>query len=200
MELEEMQAAWSQMSQELEKQKQLTDEIIVKMTQQKYTSQWNKIMTGEKIGFVICYGVLIAILFNFNKLDTFALQLSGVLCVVILAILPILSLQTLRAMKRVNVTTMNYKETMETYAKGKKNFVNFQKLNIVLSFVFMLLTVPVSAKLLNGENLFETLDPKLGYASIFMLAFFGLLIWIVTRWYKRVIRNSDTILQEIEEE
>ena len=41
MELEEMQAAWSQMSQDLEKQKQLTDEIILKMTQQKYTSQWN---------------------------------------------------------------------------------------------------------------------------------------------------------------
>lgn len=199
MELEEMQAAWSQMSQELEKQKQLTDEIILKMTQQKYTSQWNKIMTGEKIGSVICYGALIAILFNFEKLDTLALQLSGALCVVILGILPIISLQTLRAMKRVNVTTMNYKETMETYAKGKKNFVNFQKLNIALSFVFMLLTVPVSAKLLNDENLFETLDPKLGYASIFMLAFFGLLIWIVTRWYKSVIRNSDAILQEVEE-
>lgn len=200
MELEEMQAAWSQMSQELEKQKQLTDEIILKMTQQTYTSQWNKIMTGEKIGTVICYSALIAILFNFKELDTMALQLSGALCVVILGILPILSLQTLRVMKRVNVTTMNYKETMETYAKGKKNFVNFQKLNIALSFVFMLLTVPVSAKLLKGKNLFETLDPKLGYASIFMLVFFGLLIWIVTRWYKRVIRNSDTILQEIGEE
>ena len=156
-------------------------------------------MTGEKIGSVICYGALIAILFNFEKLDTLALQLSGALCVVILGILPIISLQTLRAMKRVNVTTMNYKETMETYAKGKKNFVNFQKLNIALSFVFMLLTVPVSAKLLNHENLFETLDPKLGYASIFMLAFFGLLIWVVTRWYKSVIRNSDAILQEVEE-
>lgn len=199
MELEEMQAAWSQMSQELEKQKQLTDEIILKMTQQKYISQWNKIFTGEKIGSVICYAVLIAIMANFNKLDTIGLQISGILCMLLLAILPIISLRTIRGMKKVNVTTMSYKETMETYAKEKRNFVNFQKLNIALSFVFMLLTIPVSAKLFNDENLFETLDPKLGIAAPFMLIFFGLLIWVVTKWYKRVLHNSETILQEIEE-
>ena len=89
MELEEMQAAWSQMSQDLEKQKQLTDEIILKMTQQKYTSQWNKIFTAEKIGGIICYTALIALLFNFNKFDTLGLQISGILCIIILAILPI---------------------------------------------------------------------------------------------------------------
>jgi hypothetical protein len=199
MELEEMQAAWSQMSQDLEKQKQLTDEIILKMTQQRYTSQWNKIFTGEKIGGVICYVALVAILANFKELDTLPLQISGILCMLILAILPILSLKTIRAMKRVNVTSMSYKETMKTYAEGKKNFVNFQKLNVALSFVFMLLTVPVSAKLLNGENLFETLDPKLGIAVPFMFALFGLLVWVVTRCYKRVLRSSENILQEIEE-
>lgn len=199
MELEEMQAAWSQMSQELEKQKQLTDEIILKMTQQRYTSQWNKIFTGEKIGGVICYVALVAILAYFKELDTIPLQIAGILCMLILAILPILSLKTIKAMKRVNVTTMSYKETMKTYAEGKKNFVNFQKLNIGLSFVFMILTVPVSAKLLNGKNLFETLDPKLGIAAPFMLALFGLLIWAVTRCYKRILRNSENILKEIEE-
>lgn len=199
MELEDMQAAWSQMSQELEKQKQLTDEIILKMTQQKYTSQWNKIFTAEKIGGVICYIAAIALLFNFSKLDTLGLQISGGLSVFILAILPILSLKTIRAMKRVNVTTMNYKETMETYANGKKNFVNFQKLNIGLSFVFMLLTVPVSAKLFNGENLFETLDPKLGIAIPFMFVFFGLLVWVMIRCYKSILRNSERILHEIDE-
>ncbi len=199
MELEEMQAAWSQMSQELEKQKQLTDEIILKMTQQKYTSQWNKIFTGEKIGTVVCYAALIAILINFNKLDTIGLQITGILCVLILGVLPIISLKTIQAMKRVDVTTMSYKETMETYVREKKKFVNFQKLNIGLSFVFMILTVPVSAKLFNDENLFETLDPKLGIAAPFMLALFGLLIWGVTKWYKHILRNSENILKEIEE-
>ena len=102
-------------------------------------------------------------------------------------------------MKRVDVTTMSYKETMETYVREKKKFVNFQKLNIGLSFVFMILTVPVSAKLFNDENLFETLDPKLGIAAPFMLALFGLLIWGVTKWYKHILRNSENILKEIEE-
>ncbi|WP_299767420.1 hypothetical protein [uncultured Dokdonia sp.] len=199
MELEEMQAAWSQMSQELEKQKQLTDEIILKMTQQKYTSQWNKIFTAEKIGGVVCYVALVVLLANFKTFDTISLQVSAILCMLILAVLPILSLKTIRGMQQVNVTKMNYKETMETYAKGKKNFVNFQKLNVGISFLFMTLTVPVSAKLFNDENLFETLDPKLGIAVPFMLVFFGLLIWFVTRCYKKVLRSSETILKEIEE-
>ena len=171
MELEEMQAAWSQMSQELEKQKRLTDEIILKMTQQKYTSQWNKIFTGEKIGAVICYVGLVAILANFKTFDTIGLQISAILCMLILAILPIISLKTIRGMKQVDVTSMNYKETMRTYAKGKKRFVAFQRLNVGVSFLFMILTVPVSAKLFNDENLFETLDPKLGIAAPFMLVF-----------------------------
>ena len=199
MELEEMQVAWSQMSQDLGKQKQLTDEIILKMTQQKYTSQWNKIFTAEKIGGVVCYVAMVVLLVNFKTFDTIALQVSAILCMLILAILPILSLKTIRGMKQVNVTKMNYKETMETYAKGKKNFVNFQKLNVGISFLFMFLTIPVSAKLLNGKNLFETLEPELGIAIPFMLVFMGLLAWYVTRCYKKVLRSSEAILKEIEE-
>ncbi len=199
MELEEMQMAWSQMSQELEKQKQLTDEIILKMTQQRYKDHWNKIATPEKIGSVICYTALIFILANFEKFDTLPLQISGGLCILILAILPILSLYTIRNLQRINLTKTNYKETMEAYAKSKKDFVNFQKLNIGISFLFMLITIPVSAKLFNNEDLFANFDNKLFYALPIMLIFFSGLIWFVTRCYKGILRSSERILNEIKE-
>jgi len=192
MELEEMQAAWSQMSQQLEAQKKLTDEIILKMTKQRYQNHWNKIATPEKIGGVICYAAVIALIINFNKLDTLALQISGVLCIIILTILPILSLKTIRDLQHIDISENNYKQ-------GKKRFINFQKLNIGISFLFMLLTIPVSAKLFNGENLFETMDKKLLIALPVCFFFFYLLIRFVSKCYKGVIKNSEAILEDIKE-
>ncbi len=199
MELEEMQAAWSQMSQQLEAQKKLTDEIILKMTKQRYQNHWNKIATPEKIGGVICYAAVIALIINFNKLDTLALQISGVLCIIILTILPILSLKTIRDLQHIDISENNYKQTMEAFVKGKKRFINFQKLNIGISFLFMLLTIPVSAKLFNGENLFETMDKKLLIALPVCFFFFYLLIRFVSKCYKGVIKNSEAILEDIKE-
>ena len=139
MELEEMQTAWATMSQELEKQQKLTNELILKMTQQRYHNHWNKIATPEKIGGVICYATVIALIIYFNKLDTIGLQISGGLCILILTILPIISLKTIRDLQHIDIGNNNYKETMEAFARSKKRFINFQKINIGISFLFMLL-------------------------------------------------------------
>ncbi|WP_394747280.1 hypothetical protein [Spongiimicrobium salis] len=199
MELEEMQAAWSQMSDQLETQKKLTNDIILKMTQQAYKNQWNKIAWPEKIGTFICYTALILLLVNFRRLDSFPLQVSGVLCALIMAFLPIASLRTIRAMQRIDISKNNYKQTLETYAKEKKRFVFFQKINIGISFVFMFLTIPVFSKLFNDKDFFEIFNLKLLYSLPFGILFFFLFIAFVTRCYKGVIKRSDTILEELKE-
>ena len=40
MELEEMKVLWQEMSQQVEKQKSLTDKLIIEMTQQKYAQKF----------------------------------------------------------------------------------------------------------------------------------------------------------------
>jgi hypothetical protein len=196
MELEEMQAAWTEMSSELEKQKVITNELIMKMTQERYTNTWNHIRNFELLGTLICYGALIYLLINFGKLDTTPLLISGIIAAIIMAILPALSLKSIRGMKEVNVTTMTVKETMATFTKRKKQFVNFQKLNVGLSFIFMLVTVPLSGKLINGEDLFARLDSKLLIALPAMLILFAFLFWFVKRTYKRVILRSERLIDE----
>ena len=196
MELEEMQAAWTEMSSELEKQKVITNELIMKMTQERYTNTWNHIRNFELLGTLICYGALIYLLINFGKLDTTPLLISGIIAAIIMAILPALSLKSIRGMKEVNVTTMTVKETMATFTKRKKQFVNFQKLNVGLSFIFMLVTVPLSGKLINGEDLFARLDSKLLIALPAMLILFAFLFWFVKKTYKRVILKSERLIDE----
>jgi len=196
MELEEMQAAWSDLSKELKHQKLITNELIMKMTQEKYTNTWNHIRNFELFGTLICYGGLLYLLFNFGKLDTTPLQLSGAICAIALGVLPILSLKTIRGMKEVNITQMTYKETMDTYQKRKKQFVNFQRLNMVMSFIFMLVIIPVSARIFNGKDLFANFDDKLWVALPIMCVFFAGLVWFMIYTYKRVLRRSEKILEE----
>lgn len=192
-----MQAAWSQMSNQLEEQKKLTNEIILKMTQQHYRNQWNKIAISEKIGTVICYGAAIALLFNFSKLDSLPLQISGVFVLLVLFILPIISLRTVRAMKQIDLIGNTYKQTMEAYVKNKRNFINFQKFNVGLSFIFMFAIMPVFSKLFNGKDFFETFNLKMLYAIPFSILFYILTIKYVMRYYKGVIKQSEAIMEEI---
>ena len=198
MELEEMQAAWTQMSNQLEKQKKLTDDIIMKMTQEKFSKQWNTIGAAEKVGTVISYIAAIVLLFHFNKLDTPLLQVCGVLCVLILFIAPILSLKSIYGVQNISVADP-YTKMMERYATAKKRFVNFQKANMILSFFFMLLTIPVTGKLFNDENLFESLDTKLLIALPICFLLFFLLIRYVSKCYRGILKRSEDILNEIEE-
>lgn len=198
MELEEMQAAWARMSEQLETQKKLTDDIIMKMTQEKFSKQWSPIGTAEKIGTAISYSAAIAILVYFGKLDTLALQICGGLCIVILIIAPILSLRSIHAMQTISLSNAHSK-MMGDYARAKKRFINFQKMNMIGSFFFMLLTIPVTGKLFNDENLFEKLDPKLLIALPFCFLFFFLLIRYVSKCYRNVLKRSEDILNEIQE-
>ena len=55
MELEEMKTLWGEMSIEIEKQKKLTDSLIIKMTQADYRNKISKILIPESIGAIICF-------------------------------------------------------------------------------------------------------------------------------------------------
>ncbi len=196
MELEEMQAAWTAMSGELAQQKKLTNELIMKMTQERYTNTWNHVRNFEIFGTLICYAILLYLLFNFGKLDTTPLRIFGSIAAVSLGILPILSLKSIRGMKEINVTSMNIKEILETYSKRKKQFVFFQKFNVFMSFLLMLVVVPVSGKIINNEDLLSNFDDKLLLAMPIMFVFFGLLMWFAIYTYKRILNKSQRMIDE----
>lgn len=199
MELEDMQAAWSEMSSALDKQKQLTDEIILKMTQERHTSRWNSYRRFEFIGAIVCYAAVIYLLFNFTKLDTLGLQICGGLMIVFLIALPIFSLGILKNMANLTIDSRDNAQMMKAYAKKKKNFVTFQKVNIGASLLFMFLTIPVSSKILNDENLLAKFDEKLLFALPLCVLFFALLMWWVTKVNRKMLHNTETLLSEVQE-
>lgn len=199
MELEEIQAAWTEMSSEIAQQKLITNDLIMKMTQSRYKNHWNKIALPDKIFSVLSFVMVIALIANFKQLDTFPLQICGLISIPILIILPIFSIKTIRDLQQLNITQNTYKETMEAYAKSKKRFVNFQKINMAVSFVFMIVSIPVWMKFLKGENLFETLNMRFIYTLPVCFLLFFLMLRYITKMNRSMLKNSEKILEEIKE-
>ncbi len=202
MELEEMQAVWSQMSDQIEKQKKITDKMIMMMTQEQYRKKLNKIAYPEIIGAVICYSVAIIILFNLEKLDNWYTLLSGLISVVTLLILPILSLKWISKMRNINISGNSYKETLIEYTKGKKRFKKTMKLGYYLGFVLMFMIIPVSSKLINGKDFFA--ETKSIWPMVISIPLAIVFFFIFTRWvYKSYItsmNSAEVLIKELEEQ
>ncbi|GLU51370.1 hypothetical protein [Dyadobacter frigoris] len=197
MELEEMKALWGEMSREMEKQKKLTDSVIVKMTESRYHNKINKIVLPEAFGALLCYAQAIYIVLNFQKLDGWYLMICGIATTLILCIMPVLSFQAVRKLRSVDILTNNYKESLLQYSKGKIRFVQFQKLNFYLSALLLVVILPVMVKLLGGGDLFKT-----SYLMYWYVVGFPFFYWF-TKWvfnyYVRTAAHAENVLKELQD-
>ena len=197
MELDELRNEWQEMSIELEKQKILTDQLIIDMTQEKYSNKLKSISIPETIGTVVCFAAAIYIFINFDKLDTWYMQLSGLFTALFCIVLPILSLRSIFGMQKLNISTSNYKQSLERFAKNKKQFVWIQKVSFYLSFVLVIVSLPVVAKLMNGKDLFLESKVWLWYVP-FGFAFLYFFSKWVFRHYKRTTDSAEDLLKELD--
>lgn len=200
MELEEMKTLWEEMSQKVEKQQLVTDQIIMDMTQQKYTSKFSKIFLYESLGTVICFAMAIYILFNIEKLDTWYLMACGIFTLAFLFLLPLFTLWSLTRIKSLDVAAFSYKETLVRFERSKKWVLLSQRTSIYLSFILFLAVLPVLSKIFNNKDMF-TMDMD-ALPWIFTGAVFVLLIFFL-RWgygcYKSITASAEMVLKELED-
>ena len=112
MDLDEMKLAWSDMSDQLEQQKKLTDDIIFKMTQEKSSSRLGRIITAESIGIIVSFVGLVYIALNFYKFDNW-LEITGGIGTLALMILGIVfGLRIISKAKRIDLTKHDLNTTL----------------------------------------------------------------------------------------
>ena len=197
MELEEMKALWGEMSAEMDKQKKLTDTLIIKMTQVNYNNKVSKIFVPEAISSVLCFAMAGFIVLNMGQLNTWYLMLSGIISALILVVNPALSLNSLFRIRALNISANSYKESLLQYSQGKKQFVRVKKINLLLGAVLLLVCLPTFSQLIAGKDIFKT------HSVWYWYVIFGpIYYWIVTRWisrcYNNVLAGAEKILKEIE--
>lgn len=198
MELEEMQATWSQMSDQLDNQKKLTDKLIMEMTKDRYKNKIGILSKYEGIGAIICFIMAILLILRFDELNTWYLLASGVFTVCYLIVIPVIVLRSIRSLKSIDLTNNNYKETLIAYTKKKGQFLLTQKVGIYLNFILLVVSLPVIVKVFKGKDIFIT-NINLMYWYIPIMAVFLILfsIWGYGK-YKNVMDSTSHILEELE--
>jgi hypothetical protein len=199
MDIEELKAVWSVMSDQLEKQKKLTDKIILQMTQERYSRKFNKITMIESFGAFICFVTAIYLIVNFSKLDTWYLATCGFITLGFLLILPMLVLRSLSQIKNLNITEGTYKDTIVKYTRVKKNLLMQQQFGMYGGFVVFFTSLAVFSKMFSGEDIF-LVQQEVG-VYIFSAVVF-VLLFIFARWgykcYKSITSSAEHILKELE--
>ncbi|HMH22193.1 MAG TPA: hypothetical protein VK563_10465 [Puia sp.] len=196
MELEEMKSLWGEMSVELEKQKKLTDSLIIRMTKTDYRNKLNKILIPEAISSLGCFAGVAFILIDFQKLNTWYLMACGITSVLILFLLPVLSIKAIRNLRSVNISENNIRQSLLEYAQGRVQFVFVQKLSFYLGCILMLVILPVMGLLIAGKDLFTATRLWLWYAVSFPF-FYGVSRWVL-KCYIRTATDAENMLKELE--
>jgi len=198
MELEEMQAVWSQMSDQLENQNKLTNKLIMQMTQERYKNKIGILSKYEGIGAIVCFIAALSLLLQLPKFDTWYLLVSAVFTIAYLIIVPLVVLHSIKEMKRINLIENTYKETLVAYAQKKKQFLLKQRIGIYLNFILLVVSLPVIFKVFKDEDIFMT-NVNLMYWYVPIMAIFLL---VFSRWgygkYKNVTNSASKILEELD--
>ena len=192
-----MKSLWEDMSQKVDQQKVLTDQLIIDMTQERYANKLRLISIPETIAALICFAVVVYLISNFGLLNVWYLQLSGIITIASCLILPILSLKSIQKMKAINITKNTYKESLITYAKGKVKFMLIQKVSFYTSFLVLISSVIVFGKIMKGIDVF-TMTEKLNWLVPSGIG----VLFIFTQWvlkkYKKATTSANNILKELE--
>ena len=198
MELEEMKGLWENMSEELDRQKLLTDKMVVEMTQQKYRDKLSQISLPETVGTIICFAMAGYALINFGKLDTWYLMICGVLSISFCIILPILSMRSIRKLKKIDLRKSSYKESLVEYAKEKDRFVKVQKVSYYLGFIFSLAVLPVAGKLMKDKDLLMDSKLWIWYIPLALVFHFLFSKW-VWKHYSSITKKAHSLLEDLRE-
>ncbi len=197
MELDELKSSWETLSRKMEKQHQLNAKLIEQMTNHNYNHRLNNIARPEFAGSIICFIMAIALIWNFNALDTTLLRVFGGFCVLFLIVLPVLSIQSIRGLQSIQMRLSTYKDTLREFTIQRIRFQKIQKLNVIFSFIFMIAFAPVSVKLLAGKDISQNITLWLT-----ILPFSLLVLYIVTKWvlshYNHTLKRAEELLAEIE--
>tara|TARA_R110002073_G_scaffold72537_1_gene177234 strand:+ start:211886 stop:212551 length:666 start_codon:yes stop_codon:yes gene_type:complete len=199
MNLEEMQTVWSEMSDQLENQKKLTNKLIMEMTREKYRTKIDKIFNYEFIGAIICFIAAIFLIVNFQKLDTWHLMACGIFVISYLFIIPLLVLNSIKKMRRINLLKNSYKQTLIAYVKSRNHFLFMQRLGIFSNFLLLLVSLPVIVKFSDNVDILSTQSTNWYWYLLILILF----LILFSRWgykgYKSMTTSAENILRELED-
>lgn len=196
MQLDELKTIWAAVSEEIEKQKTLTQSMIIKMTESNYKTKLNNILLPELTGTLVCFVWVFYILINLDQFDKWYLLACGIIAAALLVIMPVISLKAVYKIRHLNVTGNNVKQSLQEYSKRKLQFIFIQKISFYLGAILIVVIVPVTGKLIAKKDFFTDTSLWLWY-SIGFIFFYLFAKWVFKK-YSRSVNDAENILKELD--
>ncbi len=205
MELEDIKKSWAQMSQDLEKQKILTNELILKMAHQKSSKSLGKLIGFETVGgFLMSIALSILVILNFytGNLTGTGLTICGIGSLIIFAASGLTSLNFILKMKRINLLENTIEVNLNFLNDFKRTLKQYKKLNMITAIPTMVFFIPVVVKIFNDKNVFENFEDARYefYATIILSVMLSLpVLFYVIKFYSKNIKKTEEAVKEARE-
>lgn len=197
-ELDNLKTIWSEMSEKLDRHKQLTDQLILQMAHERSSSRLQRIITMESVGVVLVVIFLIALVSRFHRLDNWLQISGGILSVLTFIISLIMGLRIISQARRIDLTRNNYQQNLEHFSAFKRTLRFYRRLSIVLNILLPFFLLPVVFKLFLDKDLLT--DPaSFGSALLAFALITPVVLYLVIKYYGRQVSRIKEALNKTEE-
>jgi hypothetical protein len=142
MELDEMKTLWEEMSIKLDKQIELSERMILDVTQARLEKKVNIFWNSQILVFLVAYVITGTLIFSLHKLDTWLELASAIFWITYLAIMPFYSSGAITPLKNIDIGKMTYKENLSLFFKSRRRVLRSQQISLVLNpFLFIGATI-----------------------------------------------------------
>ena len=197
MELEEMKQLWEEMSEQMERQKLLTDKLIMAMTEERYRNKFNTAWVAESAGTVICFGFALLILLNFHKFDAWYLWASAVFTVLYLFLVPIAMLYFLNRMRKLDIAGSDFRQMLLDFNRAKEGFHLVNRVGMAMNFVLMFTITVLSIVIFKGS---EAVLERTSW--LYMMPFGAMALFLFSRWgyrcYVGMTNSAENLLRDLD--
>ncbi|MBT1707395.1 hypothetical protein KK062_04135 [Fulvivirgaceae bacterium PWU5] len=198
MDIDETKELWRQISDRVEKQEKLTNEVILRMAQTRSKNRLSKVFMLEIGGNTWLFAFICYILFKLETLDTTPLLFSGILSMIISLIAIVMSANFIIKASTIDIVRKSYKQTILDFAACQKAYHINKKFYLPLGFALLASVCPVVFKLTNNTDVFTAVPLATILLYIGAGGFFYTILTLVhVKYYNKQINQIDELLREV---
>lgn len=195
MDLDEMKAVWSDLGAQLDQQKRLNQELIMKMTQEKSSSRMGRIILMEMVGITVSLVILVYLLLNFSRLTDWPALAGGTGMVIILGIAIVFGIRIISQARKIDLIKNTYSTVVERFNEFRKMLRFYRKLSIWTNVVSLFCVIPVTYSLILEQSILDNLrDAGIGFLLGAILT--PIILYLIIRFYSKNISQVKKALKD----
>ena len=199
MDIEEIKKNWSQINDELEKQKKINTEIFTQITKDKAKNSLRKILNYEIAGGIVLVMFIVFIALRFNMLDTSVSFASGIVAIVISLFSLILSGILMNKIMKVKFYEKPLVETIKNVSNLKLYYYKYKIAVWINAVILAFSFIPVFIKIVHQKNIFEHFSYYIIPISIGLTIGIVIAYFIFKRLYEFNLSKVENLLKDLEE-